>query len=63
MSGFFDGDVVTRSEKKVDLLVVIDGVAVVVVAEVVFVEASCSWRLFLSDSLMRPLSPNIRSIA
>ena len=61
-ASFFD-DVVTRSEKKVDLLVVIDGAAVVVVAEVVFVEAICWRRPFLSDSPMRPLSPNIRSIA
>ena len=57
MSGFLD---VTRSEKNVDLLVVMDGRAVVVVANVGFVSRR---RLFLSDSLRMPLSPNIRSIA
>ena len=55
--GFFD--VVMRSEKSVDLLVVMDGVAVVVVAGVV----AAAGALFRSDSLMRPLSPKIRSIA
>ena len=56
-------EVVTRSEKKVDLLVVMEGAAVVVVAEVVLVEAICRRRPFRSDSLMRPLSPKILSIA